>query len=184
MNNLSQPERAIGAYRSFLVRLWQSHADGHWHASVQSIQNGATQHFTTLEELFVFLTSQCVEQPQTPARLSQHRFIPANIHIQGEFTMTHARFVYVHLQPDKIDDAIALFRHTILPATQEQTGFQGARLLVDRASAHGVIVTLWESEAAMHATEASGYLGEQLAKLGELFSAPPTRAAYELAISV
>ncbi len=98
--------------------------------------------------------------------------------------MTHARFLYVYLQPDKIEEAIALFRDSVLPVTQLQPGFQGARLLIDRGIGKGVIVTLWASEAEMKATETSGYLRQQLAQFSSLFISPPTREAYELVISV
>lgn len=98
--------------------------------------------------------------------------------------MVHARFIYAYIQPDKVEEAIALFRDAVLPATQAQPGFKGARLLVDRGIGKAVIVTLWASEAEMKATEASGYLGEQLAKFSGFFSAPPSRESYELAISV
>lgn len=55
MSEVTTPLPAVGTYRSFLVRLWQSHADGAWRASAQSIQSGATTHFADLDALFVFL---------------------------------------------------------------------------------------------------------------------------------
>lgn len=98
--------------------------------------------------------------------------------------MTHARFITAYIQPDKIEETVATFRDLVLPVTQKQPGFQGARLLIDRGIDKCVIVTLWESEAALHATEANGYLRQQLAQFNNLFSAPPTREIYELAVSV
>lgn len=98
--------------------------------------------------------------------------------------MVHTRFVYLTLQPAKIEEAIALFREAVLPTTQTQPGFKGARLLVDRSLGKAVVVTLWASEAEMKATETSGYLREQLAKLGSVLLAPPTRESYELVINV
>ena len=98
--------------------------------------------------------------------------------------MVHARFVHATIHPDRIEEAIALFRDSVLPVTQVQPGFQGARLLIDRGIGKGVIVTLWASEAEMKATETSGYLRQQLAKFSSLFISPPTREAYELVLSV
>lgn len=52
---------AKGAYRSFLVRLWQSHTDGAWHVSVQSVQTGTTLHFADLNALFAFLGTETAD---------------------------------------------------------------------------------------------------------------------------
>lgn len=52
---LSDHQPSKGAYRSFLVRLWQSHTAGAWHVSVQSVQTGTTLHFADLNALFAFL---------------------------------------------------------------------------------------------------------------------------------
>ena len=49
---------SVGEYRSFLVRLWQSRADGGWRASAQSIQTGILAHFTDLEGLYAFLDAE------------------------------------------------------------------------------------------------------------------------------
>ena len=54
----NQHPPSTGEYRSFLVRLWQSHAEGVWHASVQSIQTGTTMHFVDLAALFHYLDTQ------------------------------------------------------------------------------------------------------------------------------
>lgn len=98
--------------------------------------------------------------------------------------MIHARFITAYIHPDKIEEAISLFRDSVLPVTQSQPGFKGARLLIDRSIGKSVIVTLWASEAEMKATEETGYLRQQLAKFNDLFVAPPTRESYELAISI
>lgn len=58
---------SVGGYRSFLVRLWQSHAEGSWHASVQSIQTGTTLHFTDLLALYAFLDAQATAAPGSAA---------------------------------------------------------------------------------------------------------------------
>ncbi len=48
----------LNLYRSYLVRLWQSGAQGTWRASVQSVQTGVTQRFANLEALTAFLQTQ------------------------------------------------------------------------------------------------------------------------------
>lgn len=54
----SKQAPSAGEYRSFLVRLWQSHAEGVWHASAQSVKTGEMLHFTDLSALFFFLRTQ------------------------------------------------------------------------------------------------------------------------------
>jgi heme-degrading monooxygenase HmoA len=94
-----------------------------------------------------------------------------------------ARVVSMLVQPGKIDEVIAIHRDHVVPALQQQPGFRGTRLLSDASTGKCLIVTLWESEAEMQASEASGWFREQLAKFSSTFAAPPTREHYELSLS-
>ncbi len=58
---LSDHQPSKGEYRSFLVRLWQSHTAGAWHVSVQSVQTGTTLHFADLSALFAFLGTETAD---------------------------------------------------------------------------------------------------------------------------
>jgi heme-degrading monooxygenase HmoA len=98
--------------------------------------------------------------------------------------MAQARLIHATIHPEKFEEAIAVFRSSVLPVTQAQPGFVGARLLLDRDTGKAVVVSIWGSEAEMKATEASGYLNEQFAKLGSFFVTPPIRENYELVISM
>ena len=64
-----------------------------------------------------------------------------------------ARVTKYEGSPDQLDAAIKLVKETIAPAAQRLQGFKGGYWLLDRASAKGFSVTLFESEAALHATE-------------------------------
>jgi hypothetical protein len=55
---LTYPEDPSRFYRSYLVRLWRSHAQAPLRASAQCIQTGATIHFAGLEGLISFLETQ------------------------------------------------------------------------------------------------------------------------------
>ncbi len=92
----------------------------------------------------------------------------------------HSRVIHVQIRPDKLDEATRLFRESVIPAMQQQQGNRGGYLLTDRTTGKGLSVSLWESEAAMTASEASGYLQEQLAQFRELFAQPPTPEHYEV----
>lgn len=92
----------------------------------------------------------------------------------------HARVVHVQVRPDKLDEATRLFQQSVIPAMQQQQGNKGGYLLTDRTTGKGMSVSIWESEAAMTASESSGYLQEQLAKFRELFAQQPTPEHYEV----
>lgn len=96
----------------------------------------------------------------------------------------HARLITVHVRPGKVDEAIRVFRESVLPVTGQQAGAKQVIVLADRAADRCVLVALWESSEALAASEASGYLGEQLAKFGGLFAEPPRTESYEVAVSV
>jgi heme-degrading monooxygenase HmoA len=64
-----------------------------------------------------------------------------------------ARVTRVEGSPDRLDDAVRLFREETLPAAQSQSGFGGGMLLADRSSGAALAVTLWETEENMRDSE-------------------------------
>ncbi len=93
-----------------------------------------------------------------------------------------ARVVNVQVQPSNRDEAIALYRDSILPAAKQQKGYKSALLLTDPNSGKSISITLWETEADMNASEASGYFQQQLAKFGAMFVTPPVTDHYEVSV--
>jgi len=73
-------------------------------------------------------------------------------HEKGEVEM-FARVTRFEGPPDQLEAAIKLVNETVVPAAKRFQGFKGGYWLVDRASGKGFSVTLFESEAALHATE-------------------------------
>ncbi|MCC7485487.1 MAG: hypothetical protein IT529_10935 [Burkholderiales bacterium] len=57
--------------------------------------------------------------------------------------------------PDKVDEGIRQFRDVVVPSYKDVAGFRGGWMLVDRAKGKLIGVTLWETEADLHATEAT-----------------------------
>lgn len=57
---------AASAYRSYLVRFWQSNEQGGWRASAQCVQTGNTVLFGNVESLLIFLQTELKGQP-TPS---------------------------------------------------------------------------------------------------------------------
>ena len=91
-----------------------------------------------------------------------------------------SQIVRVKIQPGRVDEAIAIFKDSVLPAAQQQTGFKNAYMLVDRSANRGIGLSLWETEADVAALATSGFYQEQIAKFAALFDGPPEREVYEV----
>ena len=94
----------------------------------------------------------------------------------------NARVTTVQVRPDKMDEAIGIYRDSVTPAAQQQKGFKGLLMLTDRNTGKGISIALWETEADMTAGESSGYFQQQLVKFKDVFSAPPVREQYEVSV--
>ena len=93
----------------------------------------------------------------------------------------YSQLVRFQVQPGKVEEVIATFRDSVLPAARQQKGFKDAYLLADRSNNKGVGLSLWESEADVAALMESGFYREQVAKLAAVFAGPPEREVYEVA---
>ncbi len=94
----------------------------------------------------------------------------------------NARVVTVQSKPDKVEEAVSLWRDEVLPIAKQQQGFKGVLLLLDRGTGKTISISLWESEADMKAGESSGYFQAQLAKFVPLFAGQPAREHYEVGL--
>ncbi|MCA9918926.1 MAG: antibiotic biosynthesis monooxygenase [Anaerolineales bacterium] len=95
----------------------------------------------------------------------------------------YARVVTAHtIKPEAIQEGIRLYEESIMPAMKAQPGFVGTLFLVNEAENKVISISLWETEAAMQASEASGYLQAQMAKVAPLVTAPPTNEHFETAV--
>lgn len=54
---------AFAAYRSYLVRFWQSNQQGGWRASAQCVQTGNTVLFGDVASLLAFLQTEIQGNP-------------------------------------------------------------------------------------------------------------------------
>jgi heme-degrading monooxygenase HmoA len=97
--------------------------------------------------------------------------------MQGEEIM-YARLVTGHIAPDRLEEAIRLWRETVAPSVRQQEGFKSARLLVERKTAKVASIGLWETEADVQGTVE--WNRGQLAKFVGLFTAMPVVEHYEV----
>ena len=94
----------------------------------------------------------------------------------------YARVVTVHIQPDRLDEVIQVFRDSISPVAKQQKGNKGGYFLTDRKTGKAISIALWETEADMTAGETGDYLREQIAKVASAFTAAPVTEHYEVSV--
>jgi heme-degrading monooxygenase HmoA len=83
-----------------------------------------------------------------------------------------------------VDQAVTLFRDSVVPALREQDGYEGVYVLL---SDEGKVLalTFWESEEAADAGVAGGrsFYAEQIEKFGTLYRSPPGREMYDVVLA-
>ena len=93
----------------------------------------------------------------------------------------YSRITLLEFDPVRFDvgDALARFEASVLPALQEQPGYEGALVLAND-DAKGMVVTLWASREAADDALASGFWAAQVEQFVTLFRAPPGREGYDV----
>ncbi len=96
----------------------------------------------------------------------------------------YSQVLRVNIQPGKMDEGIAIFKDSVAPAIHGRSGFQSARLLVDRAGNKIMAVSFWDSQEDEASLTSSSSYQEQVAKFAALFAGPPEVEVYEEAVEV
>lgn len=95
----------------------------------------------------------------------------------------YARLTVTQFSPYRLDEAISIARQHTLPAAQQQAGFQGYLMLVDRSTGRSITITLWEGEEDRRVTGPNGsYYREALGRVVPLLTDAPTVEDLELVI--
>jgi len=82
----------------------------------------------------------------------------------------------------RLEDAIELYKQSVIPAMQEQEGYEGVCVLAT-PEGKAVVITFWESDEASEAGVASGFYAQQVEKFVTFFRAAPGRESYDVVIS-
>lgn len=90
----------------------------------------------------------------------------------------HARVILGNIKLDNQEEAVTLYKESVVPAAKEQKGFKSINLLTDPDTNKFISISIWETEEDMTASEASGYLQEQLGKIAALFVGKPIIQRY------
>ena len=93
-----------------------------------------------------------------------------------------ARMTIVHFKPENVEEAISLYRKSVVPEAKKQKGYRGACFLIDKKLGKGISVTFWRNEGDAIANEENRYYQEQLVKFLSMFAGPPIREGYEVSV--
>ena len=93
-----------------------------------------------------------------------------------------ARFTIVQVNVDTVDEVIALYEDSVVPAAKSQKGYRGAYLFTDRKTGKGYSISLWNSEEDAIENDKSGYYQEQVGKFAKYMTAPPVQEGYEVSV--
>jgi hypothetical protein len=97
----------------------------------------------------------------------------------------YARITTTQFSPYRLDEAISVSRDNALPAAQQQNGFKGYLMLVDRSTGKGITITLWEEEGDREITGPnSDYYREAIGKIVPFLTEAPTVEDLEIVIQV
>jgi heme-degrading monooxygenase HmoA len=91
----------------------------------------------------------------------------------------YARVVTIRFPSDMRAEVVRVARG-LMPVLREQRGFSGLQVLTDPNIGEGIIISLWETEDAAKASEASSsYIG-QMSMMSSFLYGPLTPKAYEV----
>jgi quinol monooxygenase YgiN len=103
---------------------------------------------------------------------------------EGDETM-YARVTTIQISPYRLDEAIGVLKEQVVPTIQQQNGFKGYLMFVDRSTGKSINVTLWEEETDREVTGSnSAYYREAIGKIVPLLTDAPQVEDLELVIQL
>ncbi len=103
---------------------------------------------------------------------------------KGDQTM-FARVTTIQLSPYRLDEAIGILREQVTPAMQQQEGFKGYLMFVDRSTGKSINITLWDGEKDRQVTgQNSSYYRDAIGKIVPMLEDAPVVEDFELVIQV
>jgi hypothetical protein len=94
-----------------------------------------------------------------------------------------ARITLAEVDPVRmsIDNAVDLFKQSVLGELRQQTGYVGVYVLTT-PEGKALLMSLWETKEAAQAELDSGFYETQLTKFATVFRSPPGREHYEVTV--
>ncbi len=87
----------------------------------------------------------------------------------------HARLTTRQIEPDRIEEAIGIYRDTVVPAVSQRPGSKGGLVMTDRGTGQVMAISLWETEADLRAYQPSS-------ATDALSKGTPVREVYEVGV--
>jgi len=94
----------------------------------------------------------------------------------------YARLTIFQIKLEKIEEAIKLYKKSVIPAARLQKGYRGIYLLTDKKTGKGISMGLWNSEKNALANEENLFYQEQLVKFLDFYTMPPIREGYGVSL--
>ncbi len=97
-----------------------------------------------------------------------------------------ARATVAEIDPVRmsVDQAVDVFRESVVPALHEQEGYEGVYVLLS-PEGKALVLTFWSDEEAADAGLAGGrsFYAEQLEKFVTIFRSQPGRETYDVVVA-
>ena len=83
-----------------------------------------------------------------------------------------------------VEDAVDVFRGSVLPALHEQPGYEGSYVLLS-PEGKALVLTFWGTgeEADAGIAGARSFYSEQVAKFATIYRSPPGRESYDVVLA-
>lgn len=89
----------------------------------------------------------------------------------------YARVSHITFHPGTTDEALALFQAVILPSARRQSGFRDVLIARTPDADRGLVITVWDTEAALLASTPPPEIAEALERW-DAFIAEAAQAVY------
>jgi heme-degrading monooxygenase HmoA len=94
----------------------------------------------------------------------------------------HAGVVTLRVRPEMVEEAIRIYRDSVLPELREMEGFEGGYVLTAAESGKGYIIGLWRTHEDAERFQSSGSFREQASKFEEVLAEAPSREICEVSV--
>jgi heme-degrading monooxygenase HmoA len=92
----------------------------------------------------------------------------------------YAQMIYIRTLPSRFEQGMRILSESIVPARETQRGLMEFSLLVNRENHEMVVVIVWATLQDRLASERSGFIDQQLAKLTNVLREPPFGNSYDV----
>ena len=83
----------------------------------------------------------------------------------------YARVTHFQMDPQRRDDAARIADESIMPGMRDDQGFEHIYVLMDASTGDGIVVTLWNAQADMDASQSK--VGQRFGQLGDIVTGQP-----------